>query len=330
MNGKSSCFLTWVVISLLFGLTVLSPFSFSEPSFSQPSSRSVESQLKAALEDAEPKLGELESWQKLLYKNEVIPQYQRFILDYRGSGQGLTVKVDYDSLKRYLLFYGPKFLDQKDPKVSVLFQPDTSCSKCMESFADVKMLVQSTLERRGFIVSSPDSSKNSPKNSPKNPIATFTLTWGVLPTDMEDSLHPDEKRYFIRTSLQLGTDAIKNHQKELEESDRFDGATAKLMGDIFTELGAKFALQQSVADLEGQEETLLEVSGIKDFAQYIRIKNRATDLMKDISSIDERQFSKGRVVFAVYLKSKNEEFKKQMEKVILDSEKDPSLKVVVH
>ena len=53
---------------------------------------SVPAQLKAALASSEARLGALEPWQKRIFADEALPQYQRFIRDYRSSASG--VKAD--------------------------------------------------------------------------------------------------------------------------------------------------------------------------------------------------------------------------------------------
>src|SRR5262249_44471658 len=57
--------------------------------------------IKGALLEAEPQLGHLEPWQKVLFEEEAVPQAQRFIRNYTGS----SADIDFDSLKNYLRFH---------------------------------------------------------------------------------------------------------------------------------------------------------------------------------------------------------------------------------
>src|SRR4051794_9867340 len=68
----------------------------------------VSTQLKSAVTASASKLGELEPWQKRIFSEEVVPQYQRFVRDYRSSGtSGVTAEIDLESLRQYLRFYAP-------------------------------------------------------------------------------------------------------------------------------------------------------------------------------------------------------------------------------
>ena len=107
-------------------------------------------QLKAAIQDAQVKFPGLTDWQKALYANEVVPQYQRFIRDYRPAATGLSVEIDFDSLKHYLSFYAPKTLRQQSPRVLLWANPEATCARCVESSAEILKLVQARVENRGF------------------------------------------------------------------------------------------------------------------------------------------------------------------------------------
>jgi hypothetical protein len=74
---------------------------------------------------------------------------------------------------------------------------------------------------------------------------------------------------------------------------------------------------------------LIEISGIKDFFQYSRIKTLLQSQLKNILSFEDRKFSKNQVTFAVYTNKNIEDLKNQIEGLSLESGSDQQLTVVV-
>jgi len=315
---------------------------FSQLSLAEPSKDTVEAQLKAAVEDAQKKLPNLEPWQKVIFTEEVVPQFQRFIQDYRPSNDGLKVIIDFDSLKHYLIFYGPKLIKQSSPKLLVLLKSDPSCPKCSESVGAITRLVKSRIERRGLVPVWVGTEELRPHMTEKeeedqvlamvkkkNATGAMIVRWSTAPVDDLDTAHADEKRYIIHTFLQLGDFSVQNRQKELLDNDTFEGSEARLLTDIFADIGAKYELEQAIQPESGKQEVLIEITGIKDFAQYTRVKNLMTTQLKDITSLEDRKLSRDQVVFAVFTKRTSEELKSQLSQMNLDPASPQPLTVEV-
>jgi hypothetical protein len=310
-------------------------------SFAENKGNSLENQLKDALLQAQTKLGELEPWQKQLYTDEVLPQYQRFIRDYRSSGSGLQVEIDHDSLKRYLMFYAPKALKQNDPKILVLLKTDITCAKCVEGQPGIQSLVKARLEKRGLTpvwLSSDDFSAHLSATGIEDQMASLAkqrksagfvvVQWAPAPIDDIDTAHADEKRYVLQSFLRVGESSIKNHQKELLDTDSFEMAEGRLLTDIFTDLGAKIEWEQLNLAETGKEEVFIEISGIRDFGQYNRIRNEIQSKLKDVV-LEDRKLSREQIVFAIFTKKRPEDLKQEMGALNLDAGGGQLLTVVV-
>jgi hypothetical protein len=306
----------------------------------------IESQLKNAVEDAQKNIPALEGWQKILFTDEVVPQFQRFIQDYRPTSSGLKVVVDYDSLKHYLLFYGPKVFKQPNPKILVYTKVDPLCPKCTESQPAVLHLLKSRLERRGLTPIWVSTEELGPQSGgkregnqledfivslakKKNAVGALIVRLAPAPAEDSDTAHADEKRYILRTYMQMGDVSMQDRQKEVLDNDNFEQSEARLLTDIFADLGAKYELQQAIAPESGRAEVLVEITGIQDFAQYTRVKSLMAGQLRDISSLEERMLSKDQIVFAVFTKRSAEDIRNQLSRLTLDPGSPKPLGVVV-
>jgi hypothetical protein len=294
----------------------------------------VEAQLKAAVQEGEKNFPGLHPWQQVLFREEVVPQFQRFIKDYRPTDQGgVKVEVDYQSIRQYLTYYGPKALRLAQPKILVNLKSDPNCAKCAASSVEIQTLIRSRLEKRGFtpIWLTPDDFSSQITTGDqdeqilslmkkRNASGALVVQWSPAPDEDPDSAHADEKRYIIRTSLQVGELSVRNQQKELMDNDSFENTEARLLTDIFADLGAKYELEEAAQVEGGREEILIQVSGIRDFAQYSRIKNTMQTQLKDIFSLEDRKLSKEQVTFAIFTKQTSDSLRKQLAQINLDPE----------
>lgn len=320
-------------------------YAFHVQAASVPSSNtnpSTEELLKSSVVEAQSKMGNLEPWQKNIYSSEVIPQFQRFIRDYRGTGADLRVEVDTDSLKHYLTFYAPRFLKQKNPLILVSVKPDPNCEKCLSSQSTIQQLVRARLERRGMSSTFTNLDEMAPATSAsaltdhlaslakqKGAVGFVSVQWELVPPDDLDTAHADEKKYLIRSWVQIGEMSLQSRQKELLDTDSFESSAARILTDIFTDIGAKIELADTNIAEAGKDEILVDIAGLKDFAQFQRVKTNLSNQLKDSASFEERVFSKGRVVFALYSKLKLEEIKKILNQSSLDPGSDQNLIVGV-
>ena len=153
--------------------------------------------------------------------------------------------------------------------------------------------------------------------------------WGPAPVDDEDSAHVDDKRYVIQSRLWVG-EFSQSQQKELLDNDSFQVAAQRLLTDLFTDLGTKFDAEPATPAESGDDEILVELSGIRDFSEYNRLKTIISSQFKDPSTvIEDREFSKGQVVFAVYSKIKTEDLRKQIAQITLKGNGDSPVKMVI-
>lgn len=320
----------------------------------------VEKQLKAALLEAQKNIGVLEPWQKTIYVNDVLPQYQKFIKDYARSASTasmgsatltagssvfpgkMKVVIDEASLKRFLTFYGPKLLKKKDPRVLILLRPAPSCQKCLENLNAISDLVQGQLWRRGMTPNllSTDELKLPATEveiqdqvvalvKQKGADAGVVVQWGPAPVDDIDTAHADDPRFVVRSFLKIGDSSPFLKQREILGNDSFLASEATLLVDLFTDLGATLEKEQIKVNDAGKAEILIEVAGIKDFAQFVRIKAEIQGILNEGSTIEERKLAPGRASFAVYSSRSLEELKALFLNTTLNSGHGERLKVEV-
>lgn len=268
----------------------------------------VVTQLKEALSEY-PKKNPLETWQTKLFEDEVLPQYQRFIKDYRPGPQGLQVEVDQDSLRKYLQFYGPKTLKARDYKVYVWLVIDPACPACGKAAGELKSLISARLEHRGLAPVWMDAPGTAARGFEDKCIdfARGRQGAGALvvqairaPQDDEDAAHADELRYWVATTVairELGTKS--SGHIELLANDSIESAAARLLTDAFTEMGGRVQNAVAASVLGSSNGVVLEVSQFKDYAMYQDILNKLSSGLKDAHSIEEKRLTRGHVWLSV-------------------------------
>jgi hypothetical protein len=285
----------------------------------------TEDALRAAVQDSERRLGELEPWQRALFQDEVVPQYARFVKGFRPTGTGMQVDVDVDAVRRYLTYRASK----APAKFLVALRPEENCAPCAESAKAIRGLVEARLKRRGFSpVFVGTDEVGDPKLAgklldekvvellgPRAGSGALVLEWRLAPTDNIDTAHADEKRYLVRLftlareegtggvgSGKVAREAKTESSLEFLEADGFERATARLLTDSFTEFGAKWLAAASLGDAE-QPELSISVTGIRDFAHFTAVKARLQAGLQTVlapgTSLEDRRIARGRAVFGV-------------------------------
>ena len=313
----------------------------------------VERQLKVAVIDAQKKLGMLESWQIKIFEEEVVPQYRRFIRDYRpmGPGTGLNVEVDFENLQNYLKFYAPKVLPHliskdrakgllavsgansatQDFRLLVFLKTDPACAKCTASEPAIRALVKSRVEARGFVPVwvAPEevgdtklagrllhetlTELSRKKGSP----GALVVHWAPVPVDDIDSAHADEKHYFVHSFFNIRDLAKDEGKMDLMDSDSFETSLVRLLTASISELGVK--ADQTVREQAiSKEEILIDISGFSDFAHYNRVKTVLTEQLKGVSSLEERKITRGQISLAVGTSASKEEIAKQVSAIVVE------------
>jgi hypothetical protein len=132
----------------------------------------------------------------------------------------------------------------------------------------------------------------------KDAVGTLVVYWQRAKDD-DDAMHPDERHYTIHSALDIRDLSSTQEQLEVSDNGSFERSEGKLLTDAFTELGAKITdLEVSQTEIK-REETLIDVVGIRNFAQYQALKNAFTVAIK-LGTLEEQKISRGRAVFAVF------------------------------
>jgi hypothetical protein len=248
---------------------------------------------KKALIEVKGRMGELEPWQEKVFQDEALPQYSRFIRDYRSSTG--AVDVDFESLKNYLSFYGPKALPGKgdEPVILIYLLPggDECGEKCAAATPALRKLVAARVARRGLKAAwlsagefGSVSSKLAGSLKDKaldEKLASLVKTraaggglllqWDQIPQDPDDA-HGDEKRFTLRAHLEVPGLAYKGDGRmELLENDAFEPAAARLLTDITAELGARAVVAERSSNARGNGGAVEPAAGVELDAPEVRV-----------------------------------------------------------
>lgn len=275
----------------------------------------LESKLKAFLAASKKNLGELQPWQSKLFDDEALPQYSRFIRDYRATRDGgVEAQIDYDSLRQYLGFYGPTTLKQPKPSLIVVLAPQIGCDKCVQSTEVVRDIVRVRLKNRGM---NPEWTTPSELGSGdpvtlasryaevKKAAGALVIRWGIIPSDEVDAAHADETQYLVRSNIEIRDFAKHEGSLELLEAGSFDRSVAKLLTDDFTYLGeqAVHGVVASGQDTQ-HEEALIDIrfdsTGAWGYSQYAKLRDSLAAGLQSLGSLEERSVAHEHAVFVLY------------------------------
>jgi hypothetical protein len=299
--------------------------------------------LKSALNESIGLLGALEPWQKKLFDEEVLPNYQRFIRDYSST----RVDVDVVNLKNYLNVHAKKSFKREHTNSVVFLHSEAACTKCTEATQGIHKLVKARLERRGFTPAWQTAEELGVTKfrceqaeekflkfagERTNLSAALMMCWQEIPPDDIDTAHADEKRYIVRSMLLVrdGSDGLVRIAGQLEviEHDGFGAPAERLLTDAFTDAGGRLAsISKTVAS--GKEEISVEVSGIRDFAHFARVKTRLNEVLQGVASVEERKLSRGQAVFSVLTPRNIEEIRAKLAGFGVGIEGEPPLEMEI-
>ena len=303
----------------------------ASPAFAANESPSVTTQLRAAVDNVQKKLSIVEPWQKKIFDEEVVPQYQRFVRDYRPAPGGLNVDVDQASIQDYIRFFAPKALNRPEAKIAVYIKTDSD-EKSKGSYENIKRLIQARLERRGFtiLIIKPEEVHDSSlagkaindhildMATKRGAVAAFSCIWNLLPPEEGDSAHADESHYQIQSFLQIKEIGRAEGSAQLMDTDSFEMAAARMITENFTEIGKKMTTLSSAAAAGDHDEMSLEISGISQYAIFAKLKAFLSEKLTDLATIEERRLTKSSVTFALYSKKSTDEIKSMIEGPIGD------------
>jgi hypothetical protein len=268
--------------------------------------------LQTLVANSKSQLGTMEPWQKKLFDDEVVPQYQHFIRDYRaGNGPNgqVNAELDFDNLRNYLRFYAPKALKRENPTILVWLNTAADCSICQTNAADIKAVVKSRLEHRGFVVQWAQGTKTdgTEKLDPaaleqiataKQASGTAVIEWKVAPVDDEDG--KEDTEYLLKSSVDIRDVGHSEGQLQILDTGSFGRSIGQLMTDAFTDLGAKVERTEITHSEMNRNEVWVEVAGIKDYPQYVAIRDGIRDILKNVASVQEQKVARGKETLAVF------------------------------
>ncbi|MBI2712352.1 MAG: hypothetical protein HYX41_05775 [Bdellovibrio sp.] len=318
---------------------------------------------KKKVAEFQKNLEPLDPWQRKIFQEEVIPQFQKFFTT--GTG---PVTLNEERIRQYLTFYGPKATQAKDPKFLLYLGWDDTCEKCRSAERIIRPLVRGRVTRRGFqpawversevdvpLTESPEKldHKLVEQMGLTEAVGALSVQWGpaeklgVKPppvvSDDPEAEAPNSSEgsqtvpMALRVSLRLGERTL-NKAKVVQESEKFESETAGFLNDFFVELalsprGSSAATaagektNSQAADLPaGTSEVAVRITGVRDFIQLVRIKNQFQNQIKDVLSVAERKISKSQITLAIRAKLAEPQLIQQIETLALDPEHDKGLK----
>jgi hypothetical protein len=235
-----------------------------------------------------------------------------FIRDYRaGNGPNgqVNAELDFDNLRNYLRFYAPKALKRENPTILVWLNTAADCSICQTNAADIKAVVKSRLEHRGFVVQWAQGTKTdgTEKLDPaaleqiataKQASGTAVIEWKVAPVDDEDG--KEDTEYLLKSSVDIRDVGHSEGQLQILDTGSFGRSIGQLMTDAFTDLGAKVERTEITHSEMNRNEVWVEVAGIKDYPQYVAIRDGIRDILKNVASVQEQKVARGKETLAVF------------------------------
>lgn len=308
----------------------------------------VSSRLKAALQDARTGLGKLEPWQDRIFEEEVLPQYQRFIRDYRASQSGISADVDLINVQNYLRFRSPG----PSPAVALAYVRGTpECERCAAASRGLADLLRSRLQRRGFVtkflteselgtaaVLGGSAIEERVSELAHERSAPLSVVIRAEPVGAEeiDAAHAGEIRFRITTDFRTFEGLRSRGSQELGIRETFEAAALQLISDSMTTFGSRVNVSsagsavaasgkgllqgqgqgQGQGKAQGQEqgpsEVLLQVSGIRDFRHFAALKAALQERYADLATLQEREVSRGAAQFVFISSRSSQELRQKL------------------
>lgn len=242
-------------------------------------------------------------WQDEVFLDEVIPNAERFM---RGSS------VDVERLKRFLSFHAKTSSQTADSRLVLYYRVDPECDRCKLIQSKVRPVIIGAIGRRGFrpvFLAADDIYEKGLEGR-----ALDDRVWeearrrnyaGALVAQFSKATQgsPGEiaSRIVVRTNLMLRDQTQRSAaQTELAEDQAPESQVARNLFDAFLDFGSKTLVAQQIKEAQAKgEEIALVVQGVDQYADYQKLKVGLEGRLKEIGTLEERKFAKGRVIFGI-------------------------------
>lgn len=337
------------MVALVLSIGMLVSGGIGAQAASKPvQAKVLEDALKSYVVDAEARVEAMpmwEPWQKSVYFSEVVPQYRRFIKQYRQSGDKILADVDIPTIRKYLSFHSMR-LGRPDLKMGYVVMADPACAACKSAVAEIKTLAKARIERRGFKAIALVPSEAGPGTEPTDAEAiaewpdrrdklialsfqkeqAASLIVEIVPgqVDAIDTAHADEKKYWVRAHL-LGKNGIKEFKSEgkleiLDSNKNKDNIVQgfeRVLTDAFTEVGSE-TLTLAESEQRGKviPEILIRVRGIMAYQEFLKAKAKIEEV---IGELQERSLRRGEATFGIRTPREIDEIKVLVAKAFTDA-----------
>jgi hypothetical protein len=298
--------------------------------------RGVQGSLSRAVSESVNRLGSLDPWKRRIFDEEVVPQYSRFIKDYRPGANGLVIEVDYDAILRYVAFYAPRTLKPADPKqvkIALYQRVEPGCDRCAAAQDRIRQLMKPRAERRGFQVmwltaeDIPPADEMGPAVFDKigeaavrkGALGALIIDTRVAPVDAIDTAHADERKFVVEAfwfAKPTGDADLRFvGQLEVMENDPLEQAAARLLSDAVSQFGVKALLAEKNDGEAKTQEYELVLNGVKDYAQFAKLKAGISHALSDATWVEERKLKRGQVVLGIRSQRSVDAVKRQLASV---------------
>jgi hypothetical protein len=299
--------------------------------------------IKSALAAFKPSLGELTSWQKVIFTDEMLASGEDFVREHRQVGGRIQVTLDEALIRKSLLFYAPSFIGNEQPRVAARIEAGERCPFCEEALPVLKKVLQPRLEHRAMrpLWFRDEEMPNTPAQGTPEVLAVQMPRFGFLRAleisrglqgavmvriepmgqVVDDSSHAEDGKYVLRLGMTLGRFTVSK-KVEFNPTESVETLARRLWTESISELtdrGPKVESAPLVAS--GPPEVLLWVYGVRDAFLLSTLKAQIQLSVGGLTPVLERRLLRGKVLLAIRTEKPIEEIRSALSKVTVGSER---------
>ncbi len=275
--------------------------------------------LKIALSRSMYEFEPLENWQRVIFEEEVLTQYEHFIRDYRPTASGYKIDVDKKLVKKTLSFYAPSSLQTQSPQILILLEPNTGCTSCMSEELKVKEQVDKQLKHRGFIpwwIQDTEALKKSMTKENDSILkvlyssarqrgvsAALLLSWDQGTSSRAGSEYVNK----VKTNIFVRNEAVKLIGREIKHEDYFEVSRSETyahavelaLTKVFQDIGEKCnKLKEDSGHI--RNEVWISVKGVKTYSDFNTLKGHIESVLgNEKNEVEQKLITRGSAVFLV-------------------------------